>query len=94
MFTFEYVAGSGGSTEQNSAVFETEIRLREGVSTFSVLGDQTGVIGDYLGARDENYGSNTSYKTFVGEAEKATIDENGNIVGTGEMETRTFVIFN
>jgi len=52
------------------------------------------VIGDYLGARDENYGSNTSYKTFVGEAEKATIDENGNIVGTGEMETRTFVIFN
>ncbi len=53
LFTFDYVAGSGGSTDQNSAVFETEVRLREDVSTFSVLGDQTGVIGNYLSARDK-----------------------------------------
>jgi len=58
MFTFEYVAGHGGSTEENSAVFETEVRLREGVKTFTVAGNQVDTINNYM------YNRNMHYKQF------------------------------
>ncbi|RMZ59523.1 hypothetical protein D1632_07775 [Chryseobacterium nematophagum] len=48
MFTFEYVAGHGGSTEENSALFETEVRLREGVKIFTVAGNQVYTINNYM----------------------------------------------
>jgi len=94
LFTFEYVAGSGGTTEQNSAVFETEIRLREGVSTFSVLGDQTETIGNYINARNDNYGTNTSYKAVTAEADSYKLNKKTGEWEKSGTETRTFVIFN
>ena len=94
LFAFDYVANSGGSTEQNSAVFETEIRLREGVKTFSVLGDQTGVIGNYMSARNENYGTNTSYKTVTAEADSYKLNKESGEWEKSGTETRTYVIFN
>lgn len=58
MFTFEYVAGHGGSTEENSAVFETEVRIREGVNTFTVAGNQVDTINNYM------YNRNVHYRQF------------------------------
>lgn len=58
MFTFNYVANSNGNTQQNSAIFETEIRIRQGVGTFSVKGNQVGAINKYMGARNSHFGSN------------------------------------
>ena len=91
MFTFNYVANSGGSTEQNSAVFETEVRIREGAQTFSVAGNQVGAINSYMKARNSHFGGqakanvvNTNVDMYKrnkkGEWEKST-------------ENRTFVTF-
>jgi RHS repeat-associated protein len=48
LFTFEYIAKTKGSTSQNCAIFETEIRIREGACNFTVNGKHDGAINDYL----------------------------------------------
>jgi RHS repeat-associated protein len=94
LFAFDYISNSGGSTEQNSAVLETEIRLREGVKTFSVLGDQKKSIGDYMSARSKKYGKDTSYKTVTAEADSYKLNKKSGKWEKSGTETRTFVIFN
>src|SRR6218665_931441 len=77
-FTFEYVAGSKGTSEQNSALFETEIRIREGVKVFEVNGDQRETIDKYLKARNDYYGSNIRFGTYTTNVDTYSRDENGN----------------
>ncbi|WP_108808290.1 DUF6443 domain-containing protein [Aquimarina spinulae] len=93
-FTFDYVADSGGSTDQNSAVFETEVRLREGVQTFSVLGDQRGAINNYMGARNKKYGENRKHKSVTAEVDSYKLNKDSGEWEKSGTETRTFVIFN
>ena len=88
------VAGIENLEGHSGTRIETEIRLREGVKTFSVLGDQKSVIGDYLSARDENYGTNTSYKTITAEADSYKLNKDTGVWEKSGTETRTFVIFN
>ena len=92
LFTFEYVANSGGSTGQNSAIFEAEVRLREGAGSFSVLGSHASAIGSYLDARNAHYGTNTSYKTVTTDVERYTRNKDSEWEKT--TETRTYVVYN
>ena len=90
-FTFDYVANNGGSTEENSAIFETEIRIREGVNSFSVKGDQSETINKYLGTRNKNY--EKKYKSIKAEVDVYKKDKYGVWV-KGGTETRTFITIN
>ncbi|MNX91314.1 hypothetical protein D3C86_1233890 [compost metagenome] len=92
MFTFEYVANNKGTTEQNSAIFETEVRLREGVQTFSVEGNQVGTINNYMKSRDKHTGSTSKYKAVT--ATGTTYKPDGKGGWKKSEETRTYVIFN
>jgi hypothetical protein len=58
MYTFDYVAGSGGSTEQNSAILEAEVRIREGALSFSIEGNHVKALGDYLRSSNKHFGRN------------------------------------
>jgi RHS repeat-associated protein len=91
MFAFDYIANSGGTTEQNSAVLETEVRIQEGVSMFSVKGDQTKTVGSYLGARNKKH--KKQYKTTKAEVDVYKRNEGGEWV-KGGTETRTFITLN
>lgn len=90
LFAFEYVAETGLDTEANSAILETEISLQNGVSNFSVVGDQTGVISDFISARDKKNGTKTNFETFTKEEEAQKYN-----VLTGmtskKTQTRTYV---
>lgn len=90
MFTFNYVADAGGNTQQNSAIFETEIRIREGINTFSVAGDQVGTIGNYVSARNKHTGGNLSVKAIYTDVDVYTKNEDGEWVKT-RTEKRTLV---
>jgi hypothetical protein len=90
MFTFNYVANSQGNTEQNSAVFETEISIRQGLGSFSVDGDQTGVIGNYVKASNDHFGRNVQAKSVYTDVDVYNKDNDGNWVKT-KTEKRTFV---
>jgi RHS repeat-associated protein len=90
MFTFNYVADSKGSTQQNSAVFETEIRIREGIGAFSVEGNQVGTINKYIGARNGHFGSNVTANALYTDVDVYNKNENGEWVKT-KTEKRTFV---
>ncbi len=92
-FTFNYVANSGNDTDGNSAVLEAEVRLREGVKTFSVQGDQTKVLNSYFNARNEHYKKDTAYKTVTAEVQVMKKNSKGEWVQTDKKETRTFVIY-
>jgi RHS repeat-associated protein len=91
MFTFNYVANNKGTTEQNSAILETEVRLMEGVKTFSVAGNQTGTIKDYMSARNKHTGRNTGYKSASVTGDVYKPDGNGGWTKT--TQTRTYVVF-
>ncbi|NMH28497.1 DUF6443 domain-containing protein [Flavobacterium silvaticum] len=91
MFTFEYVAKSGGTTEQNSAVFETEVRLLEGQKTFSVGGNQVDAIKNYMNARNGHTKTTTNMKVFSSTGDR--YKPNGKGGWTKTTETRTYVIF-
>lgn len=73
LFTFEYIANEGGTTEENSAILETEIRLMGEGGSYSVSGRHSSAIKKYINARNRHYG--TSYKTAT--ATRYTINENG-----------------
>jgi len=92
LFTFNYVADSKGSTQQNSAIFETEIRIREGAGSFSVEGNQVGAIGKYMGARNGHFGSNISADAVYTDVDVYKRNENGEWV-KDKTEKRTFVNF-
>jgi hypothetical protein len=91
MFTFEYVARSGGSTEQNSTIFEMEIRIREGAKSFSVYGNHEEVINNYMNSRNKHYGTNTRYKVAV--ATVTTYQRNGLGEWYAENTEKTVVTF-
>lgn len=92
LFTFNYVAESGGNTEQNSAIFETEIRLREGAKTFSVVGDQTRNINQYIGQRNAHFGSKVTAKSAYTDVDVYTKNNKGEWIKT-KTEKRTLVNF-
>ena len=54
-FTLDYVQNSGNSLSQNSAVFETEIRIREGVNKFDMSGNKVDTINKYIKSRNSHY---------------------------------------
>lgn len=90
MFTFNYVADPKGSTQQNSAIFETEIRIREGIGAFRVEGNQVGTIYSYLGARNNHFGSTVTANAVYMDVDVYNKNENGEWVKT-KTEKRTFV---
>ena len=92
MFTFDYVAKSKGTTIQNSAVFETEIRIREDAGSFSVAGNQVDVINDYLKRSNDHYGRNVSANVVYTDVDMYTQSDKGE--WTKKTEKRTFVNFN
>jgi RHS repeat-associated protein len=90
LFTFDYIAQSKGGTEENSAVLETEIRIREGATSFYVAGNQVDEINDYLQASNDHFGRKVSAKVIYDTVDVYKI-ENGVWVRT--TEKRTFVKF-
>lgn len=90
MFTFNYVADSKGSTQQNSAILETEIRIRGGAGVFSVDGNQVNAINKYVGARNGHFGSNVTTNAVYTDVDVYNKNENGEWVKT-KTEKRTFV---
>jgi hypothetical protein len=89
-YTFNYVAKSGGSTEDNSAVFKTEISYRQGAKGFSVSGDRVNAITNYLNDRNLHYGSNVRFGVFMQNVDTyRPIGNGGEFVLT--TETMTFV---
>lgn len=91
MFTFNYVAKSGGTTEQNSAVFETEVRIREGAQTFSVGGNQVGTINNYLKARNGHFSGHANANVVNTDVDMYKRNKKGEWEKT--TENRTFVTF-
>lgn len=90
-FTFDYVADSRGSTEQNSAIFETEIRIRNGVGTFSVVGHYRDAISNYIKASNAVFGRNIIPTILMTSVDIYTFDPRHGIwVKTG-TEERTYV---
>ena len=92
VFTFNYVANNKGSTEQNSAILETEVRIQEGIKTFSVTGNQVGTISNYMKARDGHTMTKSKYKATSVTGDVYRSDNNGGWNKT--TETRTYLIFN
>jgi RHS repeat-associated protein len=90
MFTFNYVADSRGSTEQNSAIFETEIRIREGAGTFSVAGNQVGAINNYISASNAHFGRNVQVNAVFTNVDVYNKNKDGEWVKI-KSETRTLV---
>lgn len=90
LFTFNYVADNRGSTQQNSAIFETEIRIREGINTFSVEGNQVETIGKYIAASNGHFGRNLQVKAVYTDVDVYNRNENGEWVKT-KTEKRTLV---
>ena len=90
MFTFNYVADSKGDRQHNSAVLETEIRIREGAGVFSVEGNQVGAINKYVGARNSHFGSSVSANAVYTDVDVYNKNDKGEWVKT-KTEKRTFV---
>jgi hypothetical protein len=90
MFTFDYVAGSGGNTLQNSAVFEAEISIRQGLGSFSVDGNQVDAIGNYVKSSNNHFGRSVQAKSVYTDVDVYNKDADGNWVKT-KSEKRTFV---
>jgi hypothetical protein len=92
-YTFDYVAKSGGNTEQNMAVFETEVRIREGAGSFTVYGDSVPEIKAYIRASNEHFGRlvNATVVTTLVDVYKK--NEKGEWV-KDRTEPRTVVRFN
>lgn len=89
-FTFNYVADSKGSTAQNSAILETEVRIMEGSGVYSVEGNQVDAIGNYIKASNENFGRNVQAEAVYTDVDVYNKNENGEWVKT-KSEKRTFV---
>ena len=65
-FTFDYISSKGGTTLENSAILEFEIRIRENKKFFMVQGDQVQVLTDYLNASNIHFQREVKIKkTFV-----------------------------
>lgn len=91
MFTFDYVAKSGGTTEQNSAIFETEVRIREGAQTFSVAGNHVGTINSYMKARNGHFNGRANGNVVNTDVDMYKRNKKGDWEKT--TENRTFVTF-
>lgn len=89
-FTFNYVADNKGSTEQNSAILETEVRIRQGAGVFSVAGDEVGTINKYLRASNDHFGRNVQADAVYTTVDVYNKSEDGTWVKT-TTEQRTFI---
>lgn len=92
LFTFNFIANSKGSTEQNCAVFETEIRIREGAKMFSVGGNQVDAINSYIKSSNEHYNRDANATVIYTDVDVYTQNDKGE--WTKKSEKRTFVKFN
>lgn len=91
-YTFDYIAKTKGSTEQNSAIFETEIRIREGAGSFTAEGNQVDAIKDYLKDSNEHYGRNVDATAVFTNVDIYKQDDSGDWVKE-KTEKRTVVNF-
>jgi hypothetical protein len=66
LFPFLYIAESGANTEENSAVLEAETRIRQGVKSFNVAGDQVNAIKRYVSISNNHYGRNKKVNSWSG----------------------------
>ena len=92
-YTFDYVAKSGGNTEQNMAVFETEVRIREGAGSFTVYGDRVPEIKAYIRASNEHFGRSVNATVVTTLVDMYKKNEKGEWV-KDRTEPRTVVKFN
>jgi RHS repeat-associated protein len=90
LFTFDYIANNKGSTEQNSAIFETEVRIREGIRTFSVAGNQVNAINQYIGASNDHFGRDIQANVIYTTVDVYNKNDEGKWVKT-KTEQRTFI---
>jgi len=91
-YTFEYVAKSGGSTEQNSAILETEIRIEEGAHTYTVSGNQVQAINNYISQSNDHFGR--SVNASVQYTDVDVYSKNSKGEWTKSTEQRTVVNLN
>ncbi len=91
MFTFSYVAHSKGNTKQNSAILETEVRIRQGVGSYSVEGNQVDAINEYVQSRNDHFGSNVNVNAVYTDVDVYNKAADGTWVKT-KSEKRTFVV--
>jgi RHS repeat-associated protein len=90
MFTFNYIADTKGSTEQNSAILEAEIRIREGIGVFSVEGNQVDAISKYIDVSNDHFGRSVQVKSVYTDVDVYNKDNDGNWVKT-KTEKRTLI---
>jgi RHS repeat-associated protein len=90
MFTFNYVADSKGKTGQNSAIFETEIRIRQGARLYSVAGNQVDAIQKYITASNNHFGRNVQATVVYTTVDIYNVNNEGKLFKTGS-ELRTYV---
>lgn len=90
LFTFNYIADKRGSTEQNSAILEAEVRIRQGSGIFSVAGDQVDLINDYVGASNDHFGRDVQVNSTYTDVDVYNKNEDGEWVKT-KTEKRTIV---
>ena len=89
-FTFNYIADKRGSTEQNSAILETEVRIRQKMGTFSVAGNEVDAINEYVGASNDHFGRNVQVNAVYTDVDVYNLNADGEWVKT-KTEKRTFV---
>jgi hypothetical protein len=73
-FTFDYVADSKKSSEENMSIFETEVRIREGVNIFDVDGDFGDAIKKYVKQSNNHFHRNLNVETVKGTKMKKNDD--------------------
>lgn len=97
LFTFNYIAGrtagmKPGTTEENSAIFETEISIRQGLKRYDVAGDMGRAINWYIKQSNMHYGRNVTISTSIYTVTHMKKTSDGDWV-EDSWEQRTLVTF-
>jgi len=90
MFTFDYIADCKGTTQQNSAILETEVRIREGVNAFDVAGDFADAVIGYINSSNSHFGRHVRAKAAEATVTHYKKNSEGEWV-EDSTEQRTFV---
>ncbi len=77
----------------NSAILETEVRIREGAGVFSVEGNQVSEINQYVSESNDHYNRDIQAQAIYTDVDVYNKNENGEWVKT-KSEKRTFVKIN
>ena len=93
MFTFNYIAKSGLDTDGNSAILETEVSIRQGISVFATSGNQTYNIRKYLADRRDNYHNLKGATVTTATVDVYTKNKDGSW-SVSKNQERTIVFFN